>query len=1318
VYGVYRALIICNAEYVGDYEFLPPLKGPHNDHRVLASALTNEHSGMFEDSQIKILLNLTAGEMLLETNAFFGSAQPDDILLFYFSGHGASKIQKLYLCGIDSRHDLLPGTAMLHTSLNEIMMDSSAKAKIVILDCCHSGAFKGQAQPELLGGVGRFVLTATAAAQAADDAERAGQPSPFTALLAEGLTRAAVDEDRDGFVSLEDLYHYVSSAPSRGPKPSRLFDGYGRIAIARRPGVEPSRRSLLRPRPFSAAGDAADGQPAEHSDAGPADVATAFMDRGANSARLSAERVAKFRGTLRADIARDLPVLLSSTEFLDRAGLMSQGRLTIAGALLFSEDPTSSVATAIVQCTRVYGVSISDPKDKTDLRGTIPEQIMQARDFVAGHSRTGEAPSEHSSTTRPYYQYPMIAVREIIANALVHRNYENEHACVHVRLYDDRLEVTNPGSWLFRNLAENEPIPISRLSSDSRPPNFRLASVLTWARLVEGEGSGIPATVEDCQDTDAPEPDVVQRDGLVRVTLYPRRPRNPAAGQVRESAAGEPSQGAQADLRWPLEIGFMPATTNSFQSRADLIDNALHHGLASSATGRRPPLFLLGPDGIGKTQLAVQHARTRLRARELDLLVWATANSRASILETYAHAGTELTGSDPADPEESCEAFLTWLSNTEKRWLIVLDDLADPEDLRGLEPPPSRSGRAVITTRRRSAALGADLVPVRMNVFSPDEAVHYLSAELAAHGRTEPAAALAELAEDMAWLPLALTQAVTYMVDQAVSCSQYHAQWTETRSHPPEAPLPGAMPEETAAAVMVSWTLSTGLANTLAPVGLARPMLELAAMLDPTGIPLAVLTTGPALEYLAGDPAQAADPQAAVDAEAAVRVLARLGLLALDERNVHREVVVHPLIQRATRWATTPRRNSRAAEAAAKALLAAWPVPQLESGPGSGLAPGLPRALRANAECLRSSGGTALWETGAHAVLIRAAHSFGQAGFAAMAAERLADIHLNASAYLGANHPDSLSVEAAAAFWQGETGDAVGATAALEALLDSFLTMLGPNHPDTLAVRLSLARFRGVEHGAAAAAAEFESLLRGFTRSHPADKPDPLMTRRDLAISLGAARNTVTATTEFERLLATRQRTLGAEHPDTLATRGSLALWRGACGDAAGAAYDFEALAEDCRRFLGPAHPDTLAARADLGSWLGGGGDPAAAVAELEALVEDYAALFGRQHPGALAARGRLAFWRGEAGDPAAAAAECAALAADLAAELGPHHPDTLAARSSLARYRNQAGDAAGATAVLEELLPDLIRAQGSEHPVVAVIRNRLTHWRARFPAG
>ena len=125
-------------------------------------------------------------------------------------------------------------------------------------------------------------------------------------------------------------------------------------------------------------------------------------------------------------------------------------------------------------------------------------------------------------------------------------------------------------------------------------------------------------------------------------------------------------------------------------------------------------------------------------------------------------------------------------------------------------------------------------------------------------------------------------------------------------------------------AVLATWSLAVECAHDLPPAGAAWPALALAAMLDPNGIPGAVLATPAGCGYVAGRPSggETAD-QTLV--RAAITNLSRVGLISIDPADAIRTVRMHPSVQAAVRAYLPPEDYEQAVLAAAEALLQAWP---------------------------------------------------------------------------------------------------------------------------------------------------------------------------------------------------------------------------------------------------------------------------------------------------------------------------------------------------------------------------------------------------------
>ncbi|MFD9005050.1 tetratricopeptide repeat protein [Streptomyces sp. NPDC059582] len=766
----------------------------------------------------------------------------------------------------------------------------------------------------------------------------------------------------------------------------------------------------------------------------------------------------------------------------------------------------------------------------------------------------------------------------------------------------------------------------------------------------------------------------------------------------------------------PHQVGVIPPRADSFQYRAEAgrLRETLTGGEAAILVGQDTVRgqVLVGMGGVGKSQLAADYARTIWRAGEVDVLVWITAGNPAAVAAGYAQAAVELLGADPADFETAARAFLAWLEpragQHPVRWLVVLDDVTQPGDLNGLWPAPSPHGRTLVTTRRRDAALrGHGRHMIEIGLFTPLESVTYLTTALADHGRTEPDNDLAALADDVGHLPLALSQAVAYLIDADITCAAYRSLLADRATKladatPEEDALPDGQTHPTAAA----WAMSIDRANTLRPAGLARPLLQLAAFLDPNGIPDTVLTSPAALAYLTDHATAAGHDQGPVTPERArmaFRALHRLSLADHTPDAPHQAVRVHQLIQRAVRDTLTPDLHHQTAHTASDALIAAWPDIENDTT--------VAQALRANTEALTACAETALHSPDAHAVLYQAGLSLGEAGQVTAARDHFHHLTQTTTSHLGSDHPATLTARHNLARWQGAAGDPAKAATAFAALLDDLLRVLEPDHPATLTTRHNLAHWQGEAGSPTSAAGALAELLDDLLRVLGPDHPATLTTRHDLAHWRGSAGDPTGAASAFADVLTDFLRVLGPDHPDTLNTRHNLARWQGAAGDPTGAASAFAELLEDFLRVLGPDHPDTLNTRANLARWQGSAGDPTGAATAYADLLTDRLRVLGPDHPDTLTTRGNLARWQGEAGDPAGAADAYTELLEDFLRVLGPGHPDTLTARGNLARWQGEAGDPTGAADAYTELLEDFLRVLGPEHPNTLTARQNLAYW-------
>ncbi|MFD9085857.1 FxSxx-COOH system tetratricopeptide repeat protein [Streptomyces prasinus] len=817
--------------------------------------------------------------------------------------------------------------------------------------------------------------------------------------------------------------------------------------------------------------------------------------------------------------------------------------------------------------------------------------------------------------------------------------------------------------------------------------------------------------------------DLVARHGHPGTTTAPEDVTAEGEGGGGGAAGGDAGAG-------PVVVGVIPTLASAFQPRSGLrerIDRARAGGGSVVLTQKQKPLtqdrkgarVLSGGGGVGKTQLAAACATDALE-EGADVVVWATATEAQQVITQYARAATalRLPGATGQDPENDARTLLNWLAATERRWLVVLDDVTDPTALDRWWPV-SRTGTgwALATTRLRDARLtGGGRTRVDIDVYTADEADAFLRARLAGDGMEDllddraPA-----LAENLGHLPLALGLAAAYMINEQLSCTAYLRRLADRRTRLEEALPETADTEAYGRRITATLLLSLDAVRAADPTGLAVPVLRLAALLDPTGHPHALWTEPPLLDHLtthrtppgARDTAPDAPRVTADQAHTVLRLLHRYALLTCDTRAEPRAVRVHALTARAVRENTPASDLPDLAVAAADALLHTWPE---TDQPHADLA----AVLRANTDALAGHVHEHLWVPEVHPVLFRAGNSLLDAGLADAAVNYWQGMAETGERLLEADDLSTLTVRcnlASSHRLAGRNGEAVGL---LERVLADSERLLGADHPGVLVVHARLAVSYREAGRTAEAIRLLEWVLPRRERLLGDDHPDVLTDRALLAVSYQYAGRTAEAVGLLERVLADRERLLGDGHPDTLITRVNLAVSYGYAGRNGEAVDLLERGLADSERLLGDGHPDTLTARVNLAVSYGYAGRNGEAVDLLERGLADRERLLGDGHPDVLTARANLAVLYGRAGRTGEAVGLLERVLADRERLLGTDHPDTLTSRYNLASSYWQAGRTAEAVGLLERAVRDGERLLGADHPTTLTIRAGLASARRR----
>jgi ATP-dependent DNA helicase RecG len=184
---------------------------------------------------------------------------------------------------------------------------------------------------------------------------------------------------------------------------------------------------------------------------------------------------------------------------------------TIGGYLLFGKERSRLFPDAWIQCGRFLGTDKSEIHEQIEIREYLPIALRDAYAFVQKHNSRQSEIADLQRTDR--WNIPMIAVREALTNAIVHADYSQTGAPIRVALFNDRIEIENPG--LFPSGLTVEDIQ----SGVSKVRNRTIARVFKELRFIEQWGSGYQRMQKNCAELKLPNPIYEEVGFRVRLTI-------------------------------------------------------------------------------------------------------------------------------------------------------------------------------------------------------------------------------------------------------------------------------------------------------------------------------------------------------------------------------------------------------------------------------------------------------------------------------------------------------------------------------------------------------------------------------------------------------------------------------------------------------------------------------------------------------------------------------------------------------------------------------------------------------------------------------
>ena len=219
----------------------------------------------------------------------------------------------------------------------------------------------------------------------------------------------------------------------------------------------------------------------------------------------------------RSNLAKNV----SDEDILELMGVTVDGRPTLAGLMVFSQYPQTYFPQLCITAVCVPGTELgelgTDGKrfiDNKRITGSIPDMLEEAMEFIKINSRTKTIIDENGKR-QDKAEYSMIAVREAVLNALVHRDYSiyTENIPISIEMYRDRMEIKSSGG-LFGDV----PVELlGKIRAETR--NAVLINILELLNITENRYSGIPTMRIECQKYGLPEPEFQVKRGEFIVTF-------------------------------------------------------------------------------------------------------------------------------------------------------------------------------------------------------------------------------------------------------------------------------------------------------------------------------------------------------------------------------------------------------------------------------------------------------------------------------------------------------------------------------------------------------------------------------------------------------------------------------------------------------------------------------------------------------------------------------------------------------------------------------------------------------------------------------
>ncbi|OAL33356.1 hypothetical protein AYO20_07367 [Fonsecaea nubica] len=724
-----------------------------------------------------------------------------------------------------------------------------------------------------------------------------------------------------------------------------------------------------------------------------------------------------------------------------------------------------------------------------------------------------------------------------------------------------------------------------------------------------------------------------------------------------------------------------------FVGREEVI-NALRQQLFTSDAGNKVSLVGLG--GVGKTQVAFQIAYWTKEHKPDHSVFWVSAMSGASFEQAYTEMSNKLAVRKSSEDKDVRESVRRWLESDESgKWLLVVDHADDMDVLFGsLENPdgifqylPERDhGRILFTTRSREVANAVEGEMVELAEMSADEAKSLLEKSLEKSLVREDLLrndkGVAELLQELTYLPLAIMQAAAYLNRNRVTITKYMELLRGTEQDMVRLISrefhDSTRPRGSRHAVATTWLVSFHQIRQSDPA--AADLLMFLSCIDPKAVPQSILPLFPT-------------------EEAMVFALGTLDAYTFVVRRGNSNTFdTHSLVHSATRiWVREEGIAARVEESAVQYVTSVFPSSDYSQR--DRWREYLPHAFR----LLRRDDTIDLGER--YDLCIKVGQCLQVDGRIKEAVRCFQECYDWRRAHLNEDHPSRLASQHALAGAYKANGQVKDAVTLLEEVVRIRAQTLAEDHPDRLASQRALAGVYEANGQVKEAMRLLEEVVQIEERTLAEDHPDRLASQHELAIAYRANGQVKEAVRLLEEVVQIEERTLAEDHPDRLASQHALAM----AYQANGQVKEAVTLLEEVVRIRGQTqaedHPSRLASQHELAIAYQANGQVKETVTLLEEVVQIKEQTLAEDHPDRLASQHALAMAYQANGQVKEAVRLLEEVVQIEERTLAEDHPSRLASQYALAIAYRANGQVKEAVTLLEEVIWIRGETPAEDHP-------------------